>query len=55
MSERILERYKTEENSLWGLYNAITFVASHNATIPTMNGLLNKSANLLEKELMVKA
>jgi len=43
--------YQHEEPSIWGLYNAITFVASHGVSVSTMNGLLEKSATLLEKEI----
>jgi len=55
MSGRILEKFNSEEQTLWGAYNSITAVASHGCTIPTMNGLLNKSAILLEQELFRKA
>jgi hypothetical protein len=55
MSNRILEKFKEEGNTMWSLYNAITFVASHDCSIPTMNGLINSSAQMLEKELFVRA
>jgi hypothetical protein len=41
-----------EEPTMWGLYNSITFVASHDVKLSTMNGLLNSSAEMLEKELV---
>jgi hypothetical protein len=55
MNKQILERFKEEEQSLWGAYQAATFVASHDCSIPTMNGLINSSAKMLEKELFVRA
>jgi len=55
MATDIEYRFKeNEEPTLWGLYNAITFVASHGVTVPTMNGLIEKSADLLEQEVFVK-
>jgi hypothetical protein len=55
MSNRILERFKEEEQSLWGIYMAATYTGSHDCSIPTMNGLINSSAKMLEKELFVRA
>jgi hypothetical protein len=55
MSNRILERFKEEEQSIWGIYQAVTFCGSHDCSIPTMNGLINSAANMLEKELFVRA
>jgi hypothetical protein len=55
MSNRILEKFKEEGNTMWSLYNSITFVASHDCSVPTMNGLINSSAQMLEKELFVRA
>lgn len=53
MTDRILEQYNTEEgDSLWQLYNAVTFVASHSPMADrTRTALLEKSSLLLEKEL----
>lgn len=56
LQERILGQFKKEEQSLWGLYNAITYIASNGGVkVPTMNGLIDKSARLLEEEVFVKA
>ncbi len=54
LSERIEEQFKQEEQTLWGLYNAITNVASHGVKVPTMNGLLDRSAEMLEQEVTIK-
>jgi hypothetical protein len=54
MSQRILEQFAKEKGNLWGAYQAFTQVASHGCTVPTMNGLLNKSAIMLEQELFRK-
>jgi len=52
--DRYLELYDQEEQSLWGLYNSITYLASHddNLTTPLRERLLMDGANLLEAELM---
>jgi hypothetical protein len=55
MAKRIEQRFQEEPQNLWGMYNACTFVASHDVSVKTMNGLLEKSAELLEKEVFVKA
>lgn len=55
MSEAIYSQFHEEEQSIWGLYNAITYVASHGVKPTTMNGLINSGAELLEKEIAVKA
>jgi len=54
LSTQIYNQFYDEEQTIWGLYNAITFVASHGVQPTTMNGLLNKAADLLEGELAVK-
>lgn len=54
MSGRILERFRSEPQTLWGVYNACTWTASHGTTIPTMNGLIEKPAIMLERELFRK-
>ena len=52
IEERILNRFDQEEDSLWGLYNACTYVASHDGlSVSTNESLLNKSAVMLEREL----
>jgi hypothetical protein len=53
LTSAINDKFQSEEQNLWGLYNAITYIASHGVTVSTMNGLMNKSANLLERELLV--
>lgn len=56
MSQRILQRFREEEEpSLWGLYNSITYLASHGVTVPTMNGLIDRSASMLEQEIKLRA
>jgi hypothetical protein len=54
MSGRILEQYGKEQQNLWGVFQAVTNIASHDCTIPTMNGLQNKAAIMLEAELFPK-
>lgn len=54
MSKKIIERFAMEDQSLWGAYCAVTYISSHDCTIPTMNGLLNSSAIMLEEELFPK-
>jgi hypothetical protein len=53
MKDRILQQYRAEEQDLWGLFNAITYVASHEHELSdgTRNSLLDKSANLLVEVL----
>lgn len=54
LSEKIYEQFQNEDQTIWGLYNAITYVASHgDVKESTMNGLLNKSADLLEEEITI--
>jgi hypothetical protein len=52
-AERVLSQYKQEEPTLWGLYNAITFVASHEdgMRLVTSDNLINKAADMLNIEL----
>lgn len=54
MNKAIIEQFKEEEQSLWGALMAVTFVASHGTSIPTMNGLINSSAVMLEQEVFAK-
>ena len=46
---RVLEQFKMESQDLWGLYNAVTSVASHDADISSsaQEKLLDKAATLL--------
>lgn len=55
--EKILHQFSGEEQSLWGLYNAMTFIASHRATIKAtkFNTELNQAATMLEQELITPA
>lgn len=55
LEDRILQQYDKEEKTLWGLYNAVTYVASHDVKGSTMNGLLKKSAIMLERELTARS
>lgn len=50
---RVKNQFAAEDPDLWGLYNAITFVASHDKdlTDSSRNLLLDKAANLLLVEL----
>jgi hypothetical protein len=52
--DKYLELWGQEEKTLWGLYNSITFLASHSIEFKSTlrEGLLTKAANLLEGELM---
>lgn len=51
--DKILTRYGFEEQTLWGLYNAATFVASHRDILKAtkFNTELQKAATMLEQEL----
>lgn len=53
--DKYLQLYKREEQTLWGLYNAFTFYASHEQGISdsARERKLLQSAELLEKELIV--
>lgn len=55
--DKILAQYGNEEQSLWGLYNAITWLASHrNITTPTkFNTEVDHAAVMLEQELKAPA
>lgn len=55
MKQRVYNQFLSENPDLWGLYNSITYVASHDRIAQsTSNGLLNKAADLLEQEISVK-
>lgn len=54
LSARILGQFQAEEQTMWGLTNSITWVASHGVKLSTMNGLINSSAEMLEQEFAVK-
>lgn len=52
---RVLNAYEQEKGDLWGLYNAITYVASHDSTLKdsSRETLLNKAANMLTTEKLM--
>jgi hypothetical protein len=52
-AKRVLEQYGNENTDLWGLYNAITYVASHDETLtPSSRELLiDNAADMLTVEL----
>jgi len=55
MVQRVRNRFAYENPDLWGLYNAVTYVASHDRIAQsTSNGLLVKAADLLEQEISAK-
>lgn len=53
LSERILKKYDTEEGTLFGLWNAATWIASHDEKIKerTRHNLIEDAGIMLEKEL----
>jgi len=56
LKDRILDQFVgNKEKSLWSLYNAVTYVASHGTVAQsTQMGLIDRSAKMLEQELTVK-
>jgi len=55
MEQRVRNRFAYENPDLWGLFNAVTYVASHDKIAQsTSNGLLVRAADLLEQEISVK-
>lgn len=54
LKQKILGQFRKEEKTLWGLYNAITYVASHDREISTStaNSLIENSADLLTAEVV---
>jgi hypothetical protein len=50
----ILDQFNMEEQSLWGLTNAITYIASHDEGMktPVREALIEKAGNLLTEELL---
>ena len=51
--DKILIQYGEEENTLFGVYNAITFYASHKVSNPVKgDSLLNKAATMLQEQLV---
>lgn len=53
--DRYLELYGREEQTLWGLYNSITFLASHQDNLSTnvREKLLVRAGDMLTNELMI--
>jgi hypothetical protein len=52
MAQKIYNRFAFENPSLWGLYNSITNVASHeDIAESTSNGLLLKASTMLQDEI----
>jgi hypothetical protein len=54
LRNKVLAQFGDETNDLWGLYNAITYVASHDERMKesSRNALLNQAADLLVVELV---
>ena len=50
---KVREQYKMESQDLWGLYNAITFIASHDTDLKpsARDTLIEKACVMLEQEL----
>lgn len=55
-AQKIMHRYDMDgDTSLWGLYNAITYIASHDELKPiSRDNLIDKAATMLDKELFPK-
>jgi hypothetical protein len=53
---RVLDAYASEEQDLWGLYNAMTYVASHDRELKSTGRetLLEKAAVMLRTEVLRK-
>lgn len=54
--DKYMELYGKEEQTLWGLHNSITYLASHevNLTQGTRDSLLGNAADLMTKQLVVR-
>jgi hypothetical protein len=52
---KVMERYTQESRDLWGLYNALTYVASHDPQLKpsARDSLIDKASMMLEKELTI--
>jgi hypothetical protein len=51
---KYIEQYQGEEQSLWGLFNAMTYVASHaDIADSRREGIMDKASAMLEAELKV--
>lgn len=53
-SKKVLEQFKEEKQDLWGLYNAITYVASHDEGLNDFGRerLIDKAADMLQTTLV---
>jgi hypothetical protein len=53
-AKKVLEQFKEEKQDLWGLYNAITYVASHNEGLNDFSRerLIDKAADMLQTTLV---
>ncbi len=51
--EKVANQFQDEQQNLWGLYNAVTYVASHDPAYKeqTKQLMLEKAANMLTIEL----
>lgn len=54
LADRVMEQFGLEDQTLWGVYNAVTNIASHDSDLreSTKDGLLDKSATMLTEELL---
>jgi hypothetical protein len=52
IAESILSQFEAEEQTLWGLYNAVTYKASHEERSETNREMLMVSANVLAKTVL---
>jgi hypothetical protein len=52
-ASKVIEQMTTESQDLWGLYNAMTYVASHDSKLKpsARDSLIDKASIMLEKEL----
>ena len=57
--DKVMEQYGNEERTLWGLFNAVTFIASRgfekNEVARKFNTVLEKAATMLEEEIKVSS
>jgi len=56
MHRRVREQYAAEDDSLWGLYNAITYIASHDSKLraPTIDRMQGEAAAMLREEIVAE-
>lgn len=56
--DKVMEQYGREEETLWGLFNSITFIASHTKVFEKatkFNTMIDKAATMLEEEIKVSS